>query len=163
MSEGAHSTVYEALTALEDYLRAQSFSRHPDPHVARIVLRNGEQYQGDVRRADMDSITLTDLPPHGATKRILATDITYLAVALPARGRWWLVARATLGLGDVVVITARLLRSWMTEELLMTLIVLVGVAGLVLWDWHNKPGSNLLPWVVTFSEQASNEIPLRGA
>ncbi len=152
MANGAYPSIHEALGALEDYLEAQSFSQDPDPHVARIVLRSGEQYQGKVRHADIDSITLIELPPHGATKRVLATDISYLAVALPAPRRWLTVAIATLVLGDVIVGLTRLFRAWLNDESLIVLIVLVGMTGLAVWYRYDKPGSNLLPWVVTFSD-----------
>ena len=147
-----YASIYEALDGLEDYLWAQSFSRDPDPHVVRIVLRSGEQYQGKVRHADIDAITLIELAPHGATKRILAEDITYVAVALPAPRRWWTIALGVLALGDVVVMAARLLRPWLGEDAFVVVTVLVGVAALVLWQHYDKPGSSLLPWVVTFSE-----------
>ncbi len=151
-SEPPFASIHDALGSLEDYLSAQSFSQDPDPHVARIVVRSGEQYQGKVRHADMDSITLIELPPHGATRRILATDITYIAVSLPAPRRWLTVAAGTLVLADILVAAVRLLRPWLNYDSLVALIVLVGVVGLVLWHHYDKPGSSLLPWVVTFSE-----------
>ena len=107
-----------------------------------------------MRQADTSSITLVELPPHGATRRILAEEITYLAVALPAPGRWLRIAVTTLGLGDVAVIAARLLRPWLGQDSLIALIVLTGVVALALWERYDKPGSSLLPWVVTFSEGA---------
>src|SRR3954471_24426825 len=97
-NEPPYRSIYDALDKLEDYLWEQSFSRDPDPHVVRILLRSGEQYQGKVRQADTDAITLIELPPHGATKRVLAEEITYLAVALPAPRRWWTIVLAILGL-----------------------------------------------------------------
>src|SRR6266550_9406034 len=110
--ETTYASIHEALGSLEDYLWGQSFSRDPDPHMARIVVRSGEQYQGKVRHADIDSITLIELPPHGATRRILATDITYIAVSLPAPRRWLTVAAGTLVLADILVAAVRLLRPW---------------------------------------------------
>ena len=151
-SEPPYASIYDALDSLEDYLWEQSFSREPDPHVVRIVVRGGQQYQGKVRQAKADAITLIELPPHGATKRILAEDITYLAVALPAPYRWWTIALTTLGLGDLVVIAARLLRPWLGEDSLILMMVLGGCIALALWQRNDRPGSTLLPWVVTFRE-----------
>ena len=146
-----YASIHDALGALEDYLDPLSFSGD-DPHVVRIVVRSGEQYQAKVRQANMDEITLVNLPPHGATKRINAADITYLAVALPAPRRWLTVALTTLGLGDIVVVAARLLRPWLGENALIILTVVVGTAAFIRFGAYDQPGSNLLPWVVTFCE-----------
>ena len=146
-----YASIHDALGALEDYLDPLSFSGD-DPHVVRIVVRSGEQYQAKVRQANMDEITLVNLSPHGATKRINAADITYLAVALPAPRRWLTVALTTLGLGDIVVVAARLLRPWLGENALIVLTVVVGTAAFIRFGEYGQPGSNLLPWVVTFSE-----------
>ncbi len=146
-----YASIHDALGALEDYLDPLSFSGD-DPHVVRIVVRSGEQYQAKVRQANMDEITLVNLSPHGATKRINAADITYLAVALPAPRRWLTVALTTLGLGDIVVVAARLLRPWLGENALIVLTVVVGTAAFIRFGEYDQPGSNLLPWVVTFSE-----------
>ena len=147
------ATIEGALGALEDYLRAQALSRHPDPHIVRIVLRSGEQLQAKIRHADPDELTLTDLPPHGATRRIRAIDIAQLAIALPAPGRWIKVALGTLVIGGLWILATALLRSRLNSDALVALLVLGGVAALFVWDRADKPGSKLLPWVVTFSEQ----------
>jgi hypothetical protein len=146
-----YASIHEALGALEDYLDPLSFSGD-DPRVVRIVVRSGEQYQAKVRKATVDEITLVNLPPHGATKRINAADISYLAVALPAPRRWLTVALTTLGLGDIVVVAARLLRPWLGADSLIILTVVVGTAAFIAFQGYDQPGSNLLPWVVTFSE-----------
>ena len=149
-----YASIHEALGALEDYLDPLSFNGD-DPHVVRIVLRSGEQYQAKVRQVTLDDITLVNLPPHGATKRINAADITYLAVPLPAPQRWLTVALTTLGLGDIVVGAARLLRPWLGPDSLIVLTVVVGTAAFIVFQGRDQPGSTLLPWVVTFSEPAA--------
>jgi hypothetical protein len=153
-SEPPYESIYDALDKLEDYLWEQSFSRREaDPHVVRVVLRTGEQYQGKVRQANTDAITLIELPPHGATKRFRAEEITYLAVALPEPRRWWTIVVAVLGLADIAWIAARLMRPWLGEDSLLVMTFLAGLVGWLLWQHYDKPGSNLLPWVVTYREE----------
>ena len=147
-----YASIHEAVSALEDFLDEQSFSRDPDPHAVRIVLRNGQEYEAKVRQASPGEIILADVPRLGKTTRIDADDITYLAVALPAPRRWLTVALTILGLGDVVVVAARLLRPWLGEDALIVLTVVVGTIALIVFRGRDQPGSNLLPWVVTYCE-----------
>ena len=147
-----YPSIYEALGALEDYFSSDWLTRTDDPRVVRIVLRNGEQYEGKVRKVSIEEITLVSLPPHGATRRIKVPDITYLAVALPAPRRWLTVALTTLGLGDIVVIAARLLRPWLGQDSLILFTIVAGSAALIVFAGRDRPGSDLLPWVVTFCE-----------
>jgi len=147
-----YASIYEALGALDDYFSSEWFRRDDDPRAARIVLRNGEQYEGQVRKVSIEEITLENLRPHGATRRIKVSDITYLAVALPAPRRWLIVALTTFGLGDIVLIAARALRPWLGQDWLIFLAIVVGSLALIVFVGRDQPGSNLLPWEVIFCE-----------
>ena len=147
-----YASIYEALGALDDYFSSDWFSRNDDPRAVRIVLRNGEQYEGKVRKVSIEEITLVNLRPHGAARRIKVPDITYLAVALPAPRRWLTVALTTLGLGDVVAIAARALRPWLGQDSLILLTIGVGSLAFIVFARRDQPGSNLLPWEVIFCE-----------
>lgn len=147
-----YASIHDAVSALEDFLDEQSFSRIQDPHAVRIVLRNGQQYEAKVRKAGPGEIILADVPRVGKTTRIDADDITYLAVALPAPGRWLKIALTIIGLGDVVVIAARVSRPWLGQDAFAVASCIVATAALVVFQGRDQPGSNLLPWVVTYSE-----------
>jgi hypothetical protein len=147
-----YPSIYKALGALEDYFSTDWLARTDDPRAVRIVLRNGEQFEGKLRKVSIEEITLVNLPPNRGTRRIKVPDITYLAVALPAPRRWLTVALTTFGLGDIVVIAARLLRPWLGQDSLILLTLVAGSAAFIVFAGRDQPGSNLLPWVVTFCE-----------